>query len=231
MEDIKVLWDPSQWTFWRLFGVISGIAFFALIITFTIMLGIYAYGNPDPAACWVIKGVQAPGLTREAIIAKAAELSVEVPEGYPVEMHKLYVTWFSWGFWTNMSLAIVMIVSAVIAIFWRHLCLIVLGLVAIAGWFISLVIWVVFGFIWRFTTGGTIAAGDWLVRDDGQTSESWEAELASAQTTSGYQLKSGSFLKGTCFFVTGGLVLAILVFAFYGVVSCFYSDDKAESKA
>lgn len=89
-----------------------------MIITFTVMLGIYAYGNSDPAACWVVKGVQAPALTREAIIAKAAELSVEVPDGYPVEMHKLYVTWFKWGFWTNMSLIIVIVTAAIIAIFW-----------------------------------------------------------------------------------------------------------------
>lgn len=68
------------------------------------------------------------------------------------------------------------------------------------------------------------------MRDDGQSSESWEAELTSAQATAGYQLKSGTFVKGTCYFVAICLVVTILVFAFYGVVSCFRGDSKAEAK-
>jgi len=42
----------------------------------------------------------------------ANDLKIEIKEGYPVDMAKLFRTWFMWGFWGSI-LQILIIVAAV----------------------------------------------------------------------------------------------------------------------
>ena len=69
---------------------------------FMIYLGIYAYGNPDPASAYFVDGVDSTALTRVAIVNKAGELDIAVRAGYPINMAHLFRTWFLWGFWGSV---------------------------------------------------------------------------------------------------------------------------------
>ena len=40
-------------------GLICGCSCLAAAITYMVYLGIYAFNNPDPAACWVVEGTDA----------------------------------------------------------------------------------------------------------------------------------------------------------------------------
>ena len=81
-------------------GIICGVLLFGIGVTLTVYLGIYAYNNPDPQNCWVVKDLHQCQPSKQLVLAKAKEFAIDVTEGYPLEMHRLFVTWFRWGFWT-----------------------------------------------------------------------------------------------------------------------------------
>jgi len=74
-------------------------AFFYFL--FVVFLAVYTFGNPDPDGCWVVRDLQSASLTKEGIIAKANAMGIDVVEGYPINMQKVYHAWFAWGFWAN----------------------------------------------------------------------------------------------------------------------------------
>jgi len=41
----------------------------SVFATATVFLGIYSFNNPDPEACWVVKGMDDPETTRDAVVA------------------------------------------------------------------------------------------------------------------------------------------------------------------
>ena len=85
-----------------------------IFITATVYLGIYSYNNPDGEKCWVIKGLEQSTTTRNEAIATANALGLDVPSGYPVEMHKLFLAWFMWGFWSHTGLVVIIALGALI---------------------------------------------------------------------------------------------------------------------
>lgn len=95
-EDLKGTPKAVSQTFSILCSILG------LIIT--VLLGYYAYKNPDPKSCWVVQDLHASALSKEAIVKKAEDMGIEVTPGFPLEMGKLYRTWFAWGFWANMSI-------------------------------------------------------------------------------------------------------------------------------
>lgn len=55
------MFDPSKMTTsQRIIGGICIISILGVIVTITVLLGIFAYKNPDPGSCWVVKGLDAP---------------------------------------------------------------------------------------------------------------------------------------------------------------------------
>ena len=80
----REMFDPKKMTMsQRIIGGICIISILGFIVTLTVLLGIFAYKNPDPGSCWVVKGLDAPQPTKDGVIAKAALLGVSIPEGYP----------------------------------------------------------------------------------------------------------------------------------------------------
>ena len=144
-------------------GMIICGAFFAVV---TVFLYYYAFRNPDPKSCWVVRDLDSAALTKDAIVKKAGDMGVEVTPGFPIEMSKLYRTWFAWGFWANVISTGASILSWVVQV----TCSEKLGLIGKAvfgcGYCINMIVWMSFGIVWRFSKGGKVAAGDKLERLD-----------------------------------------------------------------
>ena len=83
------------------FSLLAGIVCAALGLFIFVGLGYFAFANPDPKSCWVVRDLAASALTKEGILKKASDMGVDVVDGYPVNMAKVYQTWFAWGFWNN----------------------------------------------------------------------------------------------------------------------------------
>ena len=140
-------------------------------------------------------------------------------------MHKVYRAWALWGFWTNMVLFSSLFLSMVLVCFkpaWAAITSSVGGL----GFLISTILWLVFGAIWRYSAGGSIAAGDRLVREDGVSDDDWKATLEASSAANGYQIKNGKFLSLVFGVVTAVFVLILIGFAVAGCLMCVCGMDK-----
>jgi|Transcript_26 hypothetical protein len=176
MSGMKGLTDPKNWTPGKICGLITSVVVLTLFITLTVYCGVYAYNNPDPANAWVIKGVDSPSISKAAALTKAADESVTVLEGYPLDMHKIFVAWATWGFWQNLVLVCVFIAATVVGA-WAPSVFKIVGSLTGLGWLLGTIAWLVFGAIWRYSVGGSVAAGDMLVREDGKTDAEWKDAL------------------------------------------------------
>ena len=163
-----------------------GIAAFIGFI-FTVFLAVYTFANPDANACWVVRDLQSAATTSEGIIAKANAMGIDVVEGYPINMHKVYHAWFAWGFWMNF------LVTAANATFWILNKYYYYAKTAFIGYAVSggvycfhLIVWILFGAIWRFSKAGTIASGDRIERVQGQSDDAWAETLETAKREQGY---------------------------------------------
>lgn len=94
----------------KIVGIVIATVVAGLFFTLTVYLGIYAYSNPDPNNCWVIKDLDTAATTKAGIIKKGVDMGVTPTEGYPLEMHKIYLAWFRWGFWTKIALFVMMFI-------------------------------------------------------------------------------------------------------------------------
>lgn len=45
-------------------AIVTGSVAAAVFAVATVYLGIYSYNNPDPAKCWVVKGLELPATTK-----------------------------------------------------------------------------------------------------------------------------------------------------------------------
>ena len=88
----------------KICGILISVIGTGLFVTITIYLGIYAYKNPDPTSCWAVRDMDSTAKTKELAILKAVEMGIDVTEGYPMEMHRVFLAWFIWGFWAKVTL-------------------------------------------------------------------------------------------------------------------------------
>ena len=113
------------------------------------------------------------------MIARANAMGIDITEGYPLEMHKIYVVWFTWGFIGHLIFAALFAVTLVAGYVNKSygwavgICNLVLSVT-------NLLVWLSFGAIWRFSKAGVAAAGDKLERLYGTSDEVWTASVASA---------------------------------------------------
>ena len=171
-------------------GVIS----LGVMATVTVYLGIYAYNNPDPKACWVVRDLHTSGVTKSDVIARANSMGIDIVDGYPLEMHKVYVVWFLWGFWAQI-ICIVLTAIVVPLSFYKQNLASVLGSIFFGLYCTNSFVWLAFGSIWRFSKAGVVASGDKLERLYGTTDALWAKSLEAAQVSNGYQVNSGRFMK------------------------------------
>ena len=226
-DDIKGLCDKENWTAKKLCGACTSLACVGFFAILTIALAAYGFSNPDPTACWVVKGIESAALTRDAMEQKAEDMGKPVPEGYPVEMHSVYVNWALWGFWQNFLFFSVFIASTILMFLnCLPMTAMVTSTLTSFAWIVGTVCWLVLGLVWRFSSAGQISSGDRLIRPDGQSSDDWKAALKASSDANGYQIKSGAFM-GNVAGAFGLLIFGFIVaFAILGCCMCCCGMEK-----
>ena len=112
-------------------------------------------------------------------------MGIDIVDGYPVEMHRVYVVWFLTGFWAQIAL--IVITAIVIPLYrFKEFYGKVFGCCSYSFYWIATFVWLAFGGIWRFSKAGSVASGDKLERLYGTTDEQWAKSLEAAQTANGY---------------------------------------------
>lgn len=166
-------------------AIVGGTVVVGLFATATVFTGIYAFNNPDPDRCWVIRDLESTARTKAEAIATANAVGIEIPEGYPVDMAGIYVTWFLWGFYAKVAIASLMVVAAGVYMAAEQAGIITAGISC--GLYLSnMIVWLAAGGIWRFSKAGITASGDRLEREQGVTDEEWAAQRESARVRQGY---------------------------------------------
>ena len=137
-------------------------------------------------------------------------MGIDIVDGYPVEMHKVYVAWFLWGFWLQIALIAISIICFVLYRV-KESASKVFGIVSFSLYWITTFVWLACGGIWRFSKAGIVASGDKLERMYGSTDAQWNQSLEAAQATNGYQVNSGRFMKIYLMLMAWIIILFILM--------------------
>ena len=196
-------------------GAIGGFLTVVTFITVLVFLGIFAFNNPDPNSVWVVRDFESVERSRDAVIAAAGASGVDITEGYPVEMHKLFSAWFAWGFWASLTYAILFMASGGITAASPKVGAVLVS--ANTGLFCTnSIVWLICGFIWRFSKAGSIAAGDKLEPAPGTAPEIWKQQQQASSEANGYQLKGGNFMG---IYLTAMLILFGLIILSF-VIGC-----------
>ena len=154
-----------------------------------IYLAIYAYSNPDPPHCYYIAGLDTPAITKSTALILAREEEIPVRDGYPVDIAHLFRAWFIWGFWGSIYQIVVLCVFLPLACLCTHSIhiLYVSGAIAELLSCFNTMAWLVLGFFWRYSSGGSTVSGDKLEKlPTVVTNEEWKAALEKARIVDGY---------------------------------------------
>jgi len=103
---------------------------------------------------------------------KAAAMGIDVSDGYPVEMHKVFRFWFTWGFWAKIYL---IVIAIVFGNFSKYLGSAgdILGTISCGLYCVNGLIWMCVGAFWRYSNAGSVASGDTLERPENTSDEDW----------------------------------------------------------
>lgn len=209
---------------------------FAFYAVFVVYLGLYAYGNPDPAHCYFIDGLDTTGTTRANAVTLAEDRGIEVKPGFPIDMAHLFRCWFIWGFWDKMFqisiFAVFLPLSQWNNLRWKRLQTITFLIFQTLA-ILSFLIWFIVGFFWRFSRAGRVASGDKLERMAGTTDSEWSDSLDAAVSADGYQFKSGKFMA---VYLSTSFILSVIMVTFGSVTAtlccCLRSvNDKAAANS
>lgn len=198
-------------------GVSTGILL-VLYLVFVICMGVYGYGGPDMKNAWYIDGVDTPALTKKGAITIATERKIEVKDGYPVDMAKLFRTWFLWGFWGSIIQILIVCVFVPVYVLLkaplRTKTIVFAGVQGVQC--LSTVLWFVLGFFWRFSSGGRVVSGEMLEKSADDTDEEWKAQLENAHKSDGYQFSAGTFMAVYLWMIIIALMFGALALGCYG---------------
>ena len=140
----------------------------------TVFLGIYTYNNPDPKECWVVPGLDSGSSSEADAIARAEAMDIEMPEGFPMEMHAVFIFWFNWGFWAKIALLDSHIIGVVIY-YGHNFTGKLLITLAYCTYAVNGIAWLITGHIWRYSEVARIASGDaFKTRPIGKSNEAWQ---------------------------------------------------------
>ena len=112
-------------------------------------------------------------MSKATVLEKAKEYSVDITEGYPVDMGRVFRIWYTWGFWANAVAIVGAVATFIISAKNAYASKIVYGCTTI-GFLVNYFVWIAIGTVWRFSMAGTAAAGDKLDREPGIKDETWE---------------------------------------------------------
>ena len=201
----------------KAFASVIGVVVAGVWTTALIYLGIYSYNNPDPRECWVVRDLHSAWPNKIDAVARADAMDIDVTSGYPMEMHQVFITWFLWGFWSKIILAISLLFTGA-TYFCNDQCGKILlflfgGLYSAQG-----IVWLGVGAVWRYSKAGIVASGDELARRAGTSDVLWEQQVEAARITNGYQIQSGRFMYYYLFLMSIVIMIGILSF----VVGCLW---------
>lgn len=151
---------------------VAGTALAGLFIAATVYTGMYAFNNPDPETCWVVRNLDQPSRTKAEVLTNADIFGVPIPQGYPLEMHNVYLAWFLWGFYSKCIITGLLLIAASL-----YMCGVkaakLIGGLSCGLYLGNFVIWIAVGGIWRFSRAGATTSGDMLERLFGITDQEW----------------------------------------------------------
>lgn len=169
----------------------------------------YTFSNPDPRHCYFIKGLDTPAISKSTVLILARDREIAVPDGYPLDISHLFRAWFVWGFWGTIYQIVIFAVFLPLACTCTsnvHI-LYISGAIAETISCCNTIAWLILGFFWRYSSGGSTCSGDKLEKLAGVSNEDWTAALTAARDTDGYQLQSGKFMH---VFIIISFVLVVL---------------------
>mmetsp|Transcript_45828 Transcript_45828/g.60715 ORF Transcript_45828/g.60715 Transcript_45828/m.60715 type:complete len:165 (-) Transcript_45828:316-810(-) len=155
-------------------------------------------------------------------------MGIDVPEGYPVEMHKIFRAWFIWGFWSKVYLIVTTILFTSLNK-WIGSVSSVLGGISCGLYMTNGLVWLIFGAIWRYSVAGKTAAGDFLERPESMSAEDWESSLDGARKSAGYQFSSGSFIHLYLVLFASFILIIFMIAAVVGFATCA-TDQMAKNQ-
>ena len=153
-------------------GYCSCIAATGAFLTALGFLGFYTYKNPDPTQCWVVRDLHSAWPSKADAIARADTMDIDVTSGFPMEMHAVFIMWFTWGFWAKITLLAVLTIGFVIFKMGNEYCARLLGFLSGGLYAAQGIVWLGLGGVWRYSKPGQ-ASGDELARRVGTSDEDW----------------------------------------------------------
>ena len=178
----------------------------------------YGYGGPDSKHAFYIDGVDTPAMTKKGAITIATERKIEIKDGYPVDMGKLFRSWFLWGFWGSIVQILIICVFVPVYVLLkaplRTKTIVFIGVQSVQC--INTVLWFCLGFFWRFSSGGRGVSGEMLERAAGDSDEEWKAQLENAHKSDGYQFSSGTFMSVYLWIVITLILIGTISLGCYG---------------
>ena len=214
---------------WTKFLIVSAVFAAIWLLTILVFLFIYAYKNPDPRSCWVADNIDTAELTKENIIQRAAAMDVQLGEGFPVDMHTVYTSWFFWGFWAHVVFA-GSIMGSFVVMEWNPYAfkLIVISFCSIFA--LNQTIWLFIGYTARFSKIGQVASGELLEKPIETTNQKWALQLQASANAYGYQFKSALFMKVYCLIMTVVASLSIIIFMVGTLIFCLCNPLKSKDE-
>ena len=201
----------------KAFVWVGGVTVAGVWTTAMVYLGIYAYNNPDPKECWVVRDLHSAWPNKADAVARADAMDIDVTSGFPMEMHQVYVVWFLWGFWSKVILAISLILAFSTS-FCNEYCSKIIVFLAGGLYSAQGIIWLGIGAVWRYSKAGMVASGDELARRTGTSDQLWEQMVEAARITNGYQIQSGRFMHYYLFLMSIVIIFSIIGF----IVGCLW---------
>mmetsp|Transcript_34 Transcript_34/g.57 ORF Transcript_34/g.57 Transcript_34/m.57 type:complete len:172 (+) Transcript_34:284-799(+) len=157
---------------------------FSLLI---IYLGVYGYANPDPEHCYYVEGLDTTAITKPGAEQLAKDKNVELRHGYPVDIARLFRSWFVWGFWSHILFLVIQIVFVPLFLvqtttqtMYKVIYSLLTGVKCC-----NFVAWFLMGFFWRFSRAGRIASGEKIQRGD-LSDDDWAKRLDEVRDADGY---------------------------------------------
>lgn len=199
-------------------GYCTGMTVGAAFTTALVFLGYYAYNNPDPTQCWVVRDLHSAWPTKADAIARADTMDIDITSGYPMEMHAVFEVWFMWGFWTKITLIVLLLLGFGVYKSGKENAAKIMGFLSFGLYAAQGIVWLGLGAVWRYSKAGQVAAGDELARRTGISDELWAQQVEAAKLSNGYQVSSGRFMNIYLMLMTLVVIFTIIGF----IVGCLY---------
>ena len=157
--------------------------FFTIYALQIVLLGIFAFNNPDNDQSWYSKDT-------ETLYVKE-DLAEDT-----VNMHGRFLIWLKWGFWNHvLAVALLIFGSYCKPIGYQPIRyrFYVTSLISLSCLLVcSFQFWSIIGAVWRFNKAGRITCGDYLGRpeDEKVNARDWLKEVKD----DGYQITTGSYI-------------------------------------